>query len=246
MKKNKITLNIFIRSLIIWVIMAMLSIVYCLLSILILGLPIKRRYDIMRHWGTIFIFLSKHLCKVNYIVKGDINTIKSPMIIVANHQSMWETACFIQLLPRHSWVLKKEILRIPFFGWGLIGLRPIAIDRSKRGQVTKQIYTQSQVAFKNGLCVLFFPEGTRAVPNTINPFKLGAFKLSKGLNIPIVPVIHNSGCVLPKGGFCIFPGNVEVIIEKPIFNINHLTEEEIKDTVEKIIHNRYKTISQKD
>ncbi len=242
MKHNETTLIIFFRSTIVWVTMALLSVIYCFIGMSILGLPVKKRYAVMRTWASAFIILTKKVCKVNYIIRGSVDLIKAPMIIVSNHQSMWETAGLTHILPSHVWVIKKELLKVPFFGWGLATLNPIAINRSRRGQVTAQIYSQAKKVVKQGLCVLFYPEGTRSNAGKINNFKLGAFRLAKSLNLPIVPVTHNAGYVLPKGGYFIFPGTIEIIVAAPIYNIEDESEECLKDRVEVIITNNLNTI----
>ena len=226
--------------------MALLSIVFCCIGMIIWIFPITKRYNFMNTWASIFTVLTKKICKVNYIIKGNVKLIKAPMVIVSNHQSMWETAGLAHILPYHATVLKKELLIIPFFGWGLATLRPIAINRKKRGEVTLQIASQAKTAFKNGLNVLFFPEGTRASPNKINSFKLGAFRLAKSFNIPIVAVTHNAGYVLPRSGYLIYPGTVEIIIENPIYDIEQETVESLKERVENIIRVNFDTIRKKN
>lgn len=115
------------------------------------------------------------------------------MVILSNHQSEWETI-YLQLVAQPmSTVLKQELLKIPFFGWGLKAMHPIAVDRSKPAAAMKQVLKQGKARLESGMSVLVFPEGTRTEPGTRGNHKKGGAMLATNSGVPILPVAHNGG-----------------------------------------------------
>lgn len=115
------------------------------------------------------------------------------MVILSNHQSEWETI-YLQLVAQPmSTVLKRELLKIPFFGWGLKALNPIAVDRGKPAAAMKQVLKQGKARLEEGMSVLVFPEGTRTQPGTRGNHKKGGAMLATNSGVPVLPVAHNGG-----------------------------------------------------
>ena len=137
-------------------------------------------------------------------------------IVMANHQSTWETFALFSLFPRQSWVLKRELLRIPVFGWGLALLRPIAIDRSAGRQAMEQVVSQGRERLEAGRWVLIFPEGTRVRPGQKVRYKSGGAILATRTGYPVLPIAHNAGTIWPKRQFLKRPGTIRVVIGQPI------------------------------
>ncbi len=181
-------------------------------------------------WGRPFHAIVRVWCKMNlgwlriaagvkYRVLGEENLQhleKKPHLLLSNHQSTFETYLYSILLPPHSFVLKKQLLYIPFFGWGLAKTKPISIDREAGRAALKKMVSQAQERFQIDRSVIIFPEGTRANPDQKVPYKKGAFIVAKELNAPILPLAINSGRAWPKGSFLKYPGTITLTIGKPI------------------------------
>jgi len=169
------------------------------------------RYWIITRWSHFFIFWAKLTCGLHYEVTGLENLPKQNAIVFSNHQSMWETIFMQVLLPPQTWVLKKELLNIPVFGWGLALLDPIAINR-KRFASVKELIHQGKQKLQKGRWVILFPEGTRVKPGEQKRYTRSGFALAEASGYPIVPIAHNAGLFWPKGFFIQKPGVIKVII----------------------------------
>jgi 1-acyl-sn-glycerol-3-phosphate acyltransferase len=133
-------------------------------------------------------------------------------VVVANHQSEWETLYFQTLIRPQAVVLKRELLRIPLFGWALALLRPIALDRSKRRGALKQLLEQGQQRLDSGIPLLIFPQGTRVPVGQMGKLNKGGAMLAVSRGVPIVPVAHNAGLYWPGNSFVKYPGTVQVSV----------------------------------
>lgn len=240
----RLTLNIRIRSLILWFIMVILFLpLLNLVVFLLLSVNLKLRHQVAILWPKVFTLLTKYLCGVNYTVRGKENLIyPGPAIIVSNHQSLWETMAFSAIFPQHIWILKKELLSIPLFGWTLRGASPIAINRAKSSLALKHILKQGIKRIKHGFWIILFPEGTRVAPNNHAPFKIGFAQMAHALNIPIIPVAHNAWYVMPKNSFWIYPGKVEIIIDQVIYP-QDIELEALVTQVEHVVRTNMKNIA---
>ncbi|WP_328797749.1 lysophospholipid acyltransferase family protein [Marinomonas vulgaris] len=165
--------------------------------------------------GLLFVFRVACGVKVEIIGREHINK-NRPVVLVANHQSEWETYVLQVLMAPVSTVLKKELLSVPFFGWGLRMVQPIAIDRSQKTNALKQIISQGKERLEDGRSVLIFPEGTRIAPNEVEAFNKGAAMLATSANVPILPVVHNAGYTWPGRRWRKFPGTIRVVIGEVI------------------------------
>ena len=210
-----------------FVIAALRSTLYLLLQIIITPpyalvvfatypLSPLNRYRVISGWSHIMLFLARFICGVRYCVLGTENIPKKPTIVLSKHQSAWETLAFQQIFPPQVWVLKKELLHIPFFGWGLAMTSPIAINRSQGKAALKQIIRQGRDRLQKGLWVIIFPEGTRIDPGKKGRYGIGGAWLSTSTGVSVVPVAHNAGVLWGKNSFIKFPGTITVSIGEPI------------------------------
>lgn len=185
--------------------------VYCL------NLDYNVRYKIAKIFSCIFIFLAKILCGIKYQVNGidKLPQNGTPYIVLSNHQSFWENLFMQLIIPKHSWVLKKELFEIPIFGWGLRMLHPVAIDRSSSCSVF-QILTEGQKKIEQGLPLIIFPEGGTVKIDRNVKFKPSAAKLAINANVPIVLIAHNSGVFWPKGFWFRKPGLISLKVVEVI------------------------------
>ena len=176
------------------------------------------RYRIITCWSRLMIDAASSLCGIRYRVLGVENIPKEPCIILSKHQSAWETLAFQVILPPHVWVLKRELLWIPFFGWGLAMLSPIAIDRSAGARALRQTLDQGRERLTQGFSIVIFPEGTRGHGDEPQSFKSGLFKLAQMFpQVVLVPAwINNVQRVMPKGEVVPVPILCSVTFGAPI------------------------------
>jgi 1-acyl-sn-glycerol-3-phosphate acyltransferase len=164
-------------------------------------------------WASLMRWWLKVCCRIDFRVRGEQHLPDEPSVVIANHQSAWETIMFQKIFPAQSYLLKKELLWIPFFGWGLASNEPIAIDRGKKTQALQQLITQGKERLKAGRWIIIFPEGTRRPVGQPGTFQVGGAFIASKTEVPVVPVAHNAGVFWSKkNSFNKKPGTVEVII----------------------------------
>src|SRR5687768_17016226 len=115
MHANKPTIAIVLRSTLFWLIVVVAAAFYTIITFVLHFVSIRTKHRIIMGWSLFFVFMAKHLCRVKYEVQGQENIIPGPGIIASNHQSTWETVAYNKIFPAHVWILKRELLRVPFF-----------------------------------------------------------------------------------------------------------------------------------
>ncbi len=224
-----------IRSVLFEIIRVILTIFFSILALCIFFLPHKYRYRVIRMWAVILIEVCKNLCGISYRVIGRNNIPKSPTIILSNHQSAWETLAFQSIFPDQVWVLKRELLFIPFFGWGLAMTNPIAIDRGSGVNALHQTVRQGVDRLRKGFCIVMFPEGTRITPGQTKKHHIGGAFLSIKTGVAITPVAHNAGTLWGKNAIIKKPGEIIVSVG-PQIQPHGLKPTELKQKVERWIN----------
>lgn len=179
-------------------------------------LPAICCYYIITSWSRFFIFWAKITCGLKYQVNGKENIPSAPCVVLCNHQSTWETIFMQVLLPPQSWVLKRELLYIPFFGWGLALIKPIAINRQSRTAVTDTL-TKGQQRIRQGRYLIFYPEGTRLKPGKEKKYSRTGAAVAIAAKVPVLPIAHNAGNFWPRGPVIKNPGTITISIGKPIY-----------------------------
>ncbi len=183
-------------------------------------LPALWCYRIITSWSHFFIWWSRLVCGLKYTVIGRENIPAAPFVVLCNHQSMWETIFMQILIPPQSSILKRELLWIPFFGWGLALIKPIAINRASPSAVKDTL--QAGVArLQQGRCIIFYPEGTRVLPGVQRRYSRSGAALAIAGKVPVLAIAHNAGNFWPKGLWIKQPGTITVSIAPPI-NTNGL------------------------
>lgn len=210
--------------------------VYAPLSLLTCVLPFPWRYRLISRWARWQMFSLKHICGLDYRVDGLERLPAGAAVILAKHQSAWETIAFQQIFPPQTWVLKRELMWIPLFGWALALLRPIAIDRSAGRVAIEQVIEQGRERLQSGIWVVVFPEGTRMAPGTRRRYGIGGAALAAESGYPVVPVAHNAGSFWPRRGFLKRPGTIRVVIG-PVIDSHGRNAEEIRRQAEEWIEN---------
>jgi 1-acyl-sn-glycerol-3-phosphate acyltransferase len=234
-----------LRSAVYTLLQIVITPLYFLIVLAAFPLPPLRRYRITSGWAHLMLYLLRLVCRVDYRVIGAEHIPDTPSVILSKHQSAWETLAFQQIFPPQVWVLKKELLYVPFFGWGLAMTNPIAIDRGSGKAALKQIVKQGKDRLKNGFWIVIFPEGTRIAPGSKGKYRIGGAWLATHTNAPVVPVALNSGEYWGKNALIKLPGTITVSIGPPIDptgmepdELNVLVESWIEAEVARIGHRK--------
>ena len=207
---------LFIRSSLFLLGSEIILIFVALLLLLSFYMPLKYRYKIGSLWGKFNIWWLGVTCNIQSKIIGAENIPDKACVIISNHQSTWETFAFQKIFPHQTWVLKKQLLWIPIFGWGLALLKPIIINRSEKLKAIKKIIKQGTQRIKSGIFVIIFPEGTRQPHGKIGNYQKGGVAIAKKAKVDLLPIYHNAGKFWSKGGFIKYPGVVTIVIAKPI------------------------------
>ncbi len=225
---------VFIRSLIFFLLQILITPLYALIAILTFPFPPLVRYRIISGWANIMLWLVRVLCGISMEVRGVENIPKQPCVVLCKHQSAWETMALQKVFPPQVWVLKRELLWMPFFGWGLAMTSPIAIDRSSGKEAVKQLLKQGKDRLARGFCVVIFPEGTRIPYGQRGKYKIGGALLAASSGAPVVPVAHNAGKLWGRKAFIKRPGVITMSIGAAIV-ADGLKADEINRRVEQWI-----------
>lgn len=205
-----------LRSLLFFVIYALSAVIFSCIGVLLWPLPFKWRYAVVSQWAKSNIWLLAKICDVHLEVEGKEHIGDEPAVIICKHQSAWETLALQAVFPPQVWVLKRELLWIPFFGWGLASLNPIAINRQAGRKALSQVIEQGLDRLSSGAWVVVFPEGTRVAPGYMRKFGIGGARLAVDTGYPVIPVAHDAGKCWPKRGFLKTPGTIKMVIGEKI------------------------------
>lgn len=200
------------RSVLFWIGFIVNTVVFGLLILIFFFTPSSFRLKIARLWSQVNNFLLRVFCGIRFRVKGEENLNVQTAIILCKHQSTWETLALHSFTPLVRWVFKRELVRIPIFGWALALTDPIAINRGAGREALKQLITEGTKKLNDGKWMLLFPEGTRTAPGETHKYKIGGAMLAEKSNYPIIPIAHNAGEYWPKHSFIKWPGTINVVI----------------------------------
>jgi len=200
---------------------ALLTVWFSLTGLLFFSwLPYRARVVYLGFWNFATMYWLALTCGVRFRVRGREHLPPGPCVILSKHQSQWETF-FLQVMKRPIvTVLKRELLNVPFFGWGLRLLEPIAIDRDHPKQALRHIMDEGQRTLARGRSVVIFPEGTRTPAGQVGNYARSGAALACKAGVPIVPVAHNAGYCWPAKKFIKYPGLIDVVIGAPIDTAN--------------------------
>lgn len=195
----------------------MATVVFAPVVLLCTLLPFSVRYCVARGWAVFVLKLAEICFGLTYQVEG-LEHIRhiSAAVVVSNHQSAWETLAFRCFLPPQTSLFKQSLLWIPFFGWAMATLKPIAIDRESKQAALRKLIKNGTEALNEGLWVITFPEGTRRPVGDMGEFSAGGAMLAQKSGFPIIPIAHNAGLYWPRYSFIKYPGTITVKIGPPI------------------------------
>lgn len=194
-------LMLWLRALIFWFLFCITIICYGIVLFVCIPFTSKEgRYAIVKKWCRMVIGLMRTICGVRYEITGmDKVPAIGSVILLSKHQSGWETLAFFALVPRRlSYIYKRELHRLPIFGWGLASLGMFSVDRSEGRTAFERMKREVPEFFAHGWALVLFPEGTRTAPGASVKYKTGGVRLAIATNAPIVPIALNSGECWPE------------------------------------------------
>jgi 1-acyl-sn-glycerol-3-phosphate acyltransferase len=229
-----------LRTLVFYFLISIFTIVFFstfYLPFKLLNIKYSAKYKIAVIFSHSFIWLAKVICGLRYQISGLDKLPSQPSIVLANHQSFWDNVFMQLIIPEHSWILKRELFKIPFFGWGLKMFDPIAVDRQDNLSV-KQILREGHKKLQEGLWLIIFPESTRLRPEQMTKFKPSAVKLASMAKVPIVLIAHNAGVYWPKGFWIKKSGTIQVkVIDViPVAMVEELDVRILTEQVQAVIN----------
>lgn len=232
-------ISLFLRSSLFSILSLLIIFFYSFICIAGSPLPLKYRYKIVISCTTLTLWLLKVICGIHYRITGQENIPKNRNgIILSKHQSIWETYFLPGIFHQPAIILKRELLWLPFFGWGLATVSPIAINRSDKTSAMQQIINKGKKCLEAGRWILVFPEGTRIPYGKVGNYRLGGARLAVMTGYPVIPVAHNAGKFWGKRSFIKKPGTIQMVIGPLIETQGRKPEEvmaQVKEWIEKTI-----------
>ncbi len=231
---------LFLRSLLFFMGQVVSAVVLATIGISLFAFPYTVRYRVITSWSHFIIWWAKISCGIRYEIKGLENLPQRNAIVLCKHQSAWETLFLQTILGQQTWVLKKQLLSIPFFGWALRLIEPIAVDREKSSSI-KQLLEQGRLRLQQGRWVIIFPEGSRIAVGKSGRYSRSGAVLAKETGYSIVPIAHNAGVLWPKKAFVKKPGTIQVVIG-PEIKVMGQSADEIHEKTRHWIETTMKTL----
>lgn len=207
----------FLRSCVFGIFLVLSTILFGLAGIVLLVIPFSWRWRIIVLWPKSIIWVAKYITGIHYEIKGAEHISPTAAIYLGKHQSSWETLFLPTLFtPTSTYIHKKELNYIPFFGWGLASVKQIPINRSKRRDAMRQVIELGSQRLAEGRNVILFPEGSRMPVGTQGTYKLGGSRLAVHTGMPVIPFAHNAGHCWAKNAFLKKPGKITLSFGPPI------------------------------
>lgn len=161
-----------------------------------------------RLWARTTLAGLRLICGLKVEIRGQANVPAGPALIAAKHQCMLDTIVPFAMLPDACLVMKKQLTRIPYYGWYALKTRMVVVDRDAAAQALRKLVADAGVQLARGRQLLIFPEGTRTAPGAAADYKPGVAGLYRDLKVPCTPVATNSGVHWPAHGFLRYPGTI--------------------------------------
>jgi 1-acyl-sn-glycerol-3-phosphate acyltransferase len=221
----------------------LISIPFAAIALFLLAFaPFRYRFKVAAGWARFTLMWLRITCGIRYRVEGLEHLAGGPAVVLSKHQSTFETLALQVIFRPLTWVAKRELLRVPFFGWGLALVMTIAIDRKAGTKAVGQIVEQGTDRLNRGISVVVFPEGTRTPPGRYRRYRLGGAILAKQSGFRAIPVAHNAGQFWGRRGFAKHPGEVVIRIGAPI-EVADKTPQQIMAEAERWIESSVAEIS---
>jgi 1-acyl-sn-glycerol-3-phosphate acyltransferase len=208
--------SVILRSVVFNVLFYVTLVAYLLAAMPALLLPHRYMFAIARAWARTNLWLLRVVCGIKADFRGLEKIPRGGYIMASKHQSMWETFALLPYVEEPTFILKRELMWIPLFGWCLWKAQMIPVDRGARGPALAAMTERAKVEVARGRQIIIFPEGTRRPPGAEPQYKFGVAHLYAETGVPCVPVALNSGLFWPRRSFRRFPGTVVVQVCEPM------------------------------
>ena len=205
-----------LRSTFFWLFFLPVTLLTAILLVFIFYAPLKIRIGLIKIWINYSLGLLRYFCGLKYRIEGLENIPNRGFILMSKHSSTWETIALQKFFDPMVWVVKRELTRIPIFGWGLMAMNAIAINRGTGRKAINQLIQESKKHMDQGRILMLFPEGTRVPPMERKPFKLGGAIVSEKTGYAVLPIAHNAGEFWPRHSWIKWPGTIRLVIGEPI------------------------------
>ena len=182
----------------------------CVVLLWVIALPRQHMMIIVRWYYRTLCWLERVCLGLHYEIRGWENIPQGPSIIAAKHQSAWETMKIPLLFPDATVILKKELLRIPLWGWYVTKAEMIPINREATIEALRFLIKQGRKYVSQGRSIVIFPQGTRTAIGEYSPYHVGVGMLYETLHIPIVPMALNSGLFWPRNWLDLRSGTITI------------------------------------
>lgn len=219
----------FIRSALYLVILVIVVIPYFVMVFATAPFSRHFRWQVIAGWPRFAFWLSRHLLGIDYEVRGAEHIPREPAVILSKHSSAWETIAYTTIFPPHVYVIKRELLWLPFLGWGLGLMSTIAINRANRKTAMTRMIELGRQRLAQGFSIMIYPEGTRVPVGRRGIYKLGGAVLAVSNGAKVLPVAHNAGLVWPRNSFLKHPGKVTVVIGEALDTRGRTAEEVMRE-----------------
>lgn len=240
---SRVVLMALLRSLLhmLWMLVTVIPVAFAMLTAAALQVSSHRLYRMAVFWLSLAIGGAKYILGIRYELRGleHLPAPGQPAILLVKHQSTYETFLMPVIMPSDlAYVFKKELLYVPFFGWGIGRLDMIHIDRKLRNKAFQKVVSQGRDLLGRGIWVIMFPEGTRIDRGQAGTYKAGGTRLAIETGVPVIPIAVNSARCWPRKALIKYPGTVTVSIgpmiestgrqpEEMMQQVEHWTESEM-------------------
>jgi 1-acyl-sn-glycerol-3-phosphate acyltransferase len=205
-----------VRSTLFNVLFYLITTVLLVAVVISLALPRRAVIGVAKLWGRIGVWLLRVICGTRLQLRGLDKVPPGPLIVAAKHQSTFETFALVPLFDDPTFIVKRELMWLPIFGWGMRKGRMIPVDRGAGSQALAAMSVRAREEIRTGRQLIIFPEGTRRAPGAEPRYKFGVVHLYSRVGVPCVPVALNSGLFWPRRAFRRYPGTIVIEFLDPI------------------------------
>jgi 1-acyl-sn-glycerol-3-phosphate acyltransferase len=208
--------SIIVRSIVFNLAFYLVLFVYLIVALPTLAMPRGVLIALVKNWSRVNFRLLRWICHIDYQVIGAEKIGHGPLLVASKHQSLWETFALMTVFDDPAYILKRELIWIPFFGWCAWKAQMIPVDRGAGSQALADMTKRAKTEVERNRQLIIFPEGTRRSPGAEPRYKFGVAHLYSEIGVPCLPVALNSGVFWPRRSFRRYPGTIKVEILDPI------------------------------
>ena len=209
-------MSVIVRSIVFNVLFYLNLVVHLIVAVPTLVLPRHAILAVAKFWGRTNLWLLHVVCNIRYELRGMEKIPAGPLLVASKHQSLWETFALLNLFADPAYIMKRELMWIPFFGWYTWKAGMIPVNRGRGAQALAELTVRARKEFAGRRQIIIFPEGTRRAAGAEPNYKYGIVHLYAATGVACLPIALNSGLFWPRRSFRRFPGTIVVQILDPI------------------------------